>query len=387
MAVGDIYNLWLEKIASGGEALGHFKGLTVFVEGGAPLERVCCRITEDHKTWAKAQLLEIMETSPFRVESKCKFIDKCGGCNLIHIDYNTQLDAKKDILTDSITRIGGIKAPQPVVFPSAPFEYRNRMQFHCLRQRGKEGSLKFGLKGRKSDEIIAVTDCPVAEPGIRDFLLKGGGDIPLPPEKDRFTVFSKDGLLLSEGGNERGKISVLGKDIIIDAGVFFQSNVIMLEKLIIELRKIAQTADRSLPMADLYCGAGTFAVFLGEIFPKITAAEENKKAVGIARENLRKKDVEFFALRDREWEKAFLYRKNAFGFAVADPPRAGFSPKTAEILSVEGPPVLAYVSCDASSLARDSRILAKGGYKMKELLLFDFYPQTSHIETLAVFVK
>jgi len=388
MAVGDIWKLRLESIAPGGDALGRVEGKPIFVERGAPDETVCCRTIEERGTWARAELLEIIEPSPVRIAGLCPFYGECGGCNLQHIDYDAQISAKAAILKDSFARIGGFCPPEPEIFPCAPWEYRNRMQFHCFRQAAKGGnSPKFGLKGRRKSEIIAVCDCPIAEAGIRELLRTGGRAVLPPPEKDRFTVFSKDGLFLSEGGTQRGKIKVCDKEIYLDAGVFFQSNIAMLEKLISRLREIAEGARRDLPMADLYCGVGTFAVFLAGLFPKTVLAEENKKAVALARENLRGGNAEFFALRDTEWTATVLRQKPAVGFAVVDPPRAGLAPKLASVLAQEGPPLLAYVSCDTAALARDSKTLTNGGYKLKSLSLFDFYPQTAHIESLAVFER
>jgi len=388
MAEGDIIKIRLESIAPGGDALGRLDGKPLFVEGGAPDETVLCRCIEEHKTWARAQLLEIAEPSPVRVKSVCPFFGKCGGCSLQHIEYNTQLAVKASILKDSFLRIGGFETnvPQLEIVPSAPFEYRNRMQFHCLREKVKNDSRSFGLKGRGSGEIIAVTDCPVAENGIRK-LLREGRDLPLPPEKDRFTVFSCNGLFLSENGVETGKIRLLDRDVLINAGVFFQSNVSMLEKLVLNLIEIAKTADTTLPAADFYCGVGTFALFMREQFKKVILMEENKKAISIARENLMEKNAEFYTLRDTAWEKAIPRNKLKFGFAVADPPRAGLAHSFALSLARDGPPLLAYVSCDAASLARDSKILVNGGYKLKSLKFFDFYPQTAHIESLAVFER
>jgi 23S rRNA (uracil1939-C5)-methyltransferase len=395
MAVGEILKLRLESIESGGDALGRLNGKPVFIEGGAPDETVLCRLTEDRKTWARAQLLEIIEPSPVRIDSMCEFYGKCGGCNLQHIDYETQLSVKTGILKNAFLKIAGIQPPEPEVFSSLQWEYRNRMQFHISRQyKNKQttNSFKYGFKKRQSEEIIFVSDCPVAVPGIKKLLNTFPSSLSLPPEKDRFTVFSKDDVLLNEGGVQRGKIKLAGKEIILDAEVFFQSNCFMLEKLIYELQKIADTADHNLPMADFYCGVGTFALFLGDKFPKIILAEENKKAVSITRENLKGKNTDFFAIRDTDWPQSILKQKNAnkgfeFGLAVFDPPRAGLNPKLAEVLAQNGPPVLAYVSCDAASLARDSKILIKGGYKLDKLSLFDFYPQTAHIESLAVFVR
>ena len=393
MFKGDVLKLRLESIVSGGEAIGRIDGMPVFVEGGAPDEAVLCRITEDRKTWARAELLEIIEPSPVRVESACVYYDKCGGCSLQHIDYSAQLAVKKSILKDSFLKIGGIQTPEPEVFPSPQWEYRNRVQFHCLRQtpagRFAKGSdsQKYGLMGRHSSEIITVSDCSVAVPQIRELLRNREKELPLPPEKDRFTVFANDSLFLSEGGLKKGKIKLLEKEFYIDASLFFQSNCFMLEKLILELIKTAECAESGLPMADLYCGVGTFAIFLGKLFPKIILAEENKNAISLARENLKGTDTEFFALRDSEWPRIILRKKTALGFAVVDPPRAGLNSKSAAALAQEGPPSLAYVSCDAASLARDSKILISGGYKLKELKFFDFYPQTAHIESLAVFEK
>ena len=393
MAIGDVCKLRLENIAPGGDALGRFEGKPVFVEGGAPDEIVFCRIVQEHNTWARAETLEIIEPSPVRVPPVCAFYGKCGGCNLQHIDYQSQLAAKTAILKDSFTRIGGLQPPEIEIFSSPQWEYRNRMQFHCLRQKAKGAdSRKYALMGRKSGELIDINDCPVAVAGIRELLKapkgkNGENKLPLPVEKDRFTVFSKDDVLLSEGGRQKGKITLQGKEIFFDASLFFQSNCSMLDKLITELREIALDADRNKPMADLYCGVGTFSFYLKESFPKIVLAEENKAAVSLARENLRGVEAEFFAVRDTNWQNDLLRRKDTFGFAVVDPPRAGLAPKTAAALAQEGPPLLAYVSCDAASIARHSKISTNGGYQIKKLAFFDFYPQTAHIESLAVFER
>jgi len=419
MAIGDIYKLHLENITPGGDALGRLNGKPVFVSGGAPDETVLCQITEDRNTWARAQLLEIVEPSSVRVNAVCAFYTQCGGCNLQHIDYETQLKIKTSILRDSFLRIGGLEPPEIEVFDSPPFEYRNRMQFHCLREhrnngprnvhlrctadyRGKNTSEhKYGLKGRAASDIIAINDCPIAVSVIREILKPsspsaslrlGEKKISIPPEKDRFTVFVKDEVLLNEGGQLKGKVKLLNKEITVDAGLFFQSNCIMLEKLILELQKIAECANRDLPMADLYCGVGTFALFLGDMFPKVILAEENKAAVSLARENLKGINTEFFALRDTAWPDHLRSKwsgkpESSIGFAVVDPPRAGLTPKLTASLVQSGPPVLAYVSCDPASLARDSKILINGGYTLQALKLFDFYPQTAHIESLAVFRK
>ncbi|MDR2370900.1 MAG: class I SAM-dependent RNA methyltransferase [Treponema sp.] len=385
MAMGEIFNSKVEGIAAGGAGIVRLGDTPVFVEMTAPGDRVNCRITEEHRGWARAELLEVSEASADRVDPLCAFYGRCGGCRFQHVKYEAQLDAKRAVLCDAFERIGGFSPPSLRLVPSEPWEYRNRMEFHRL------GSAGFGLKARKSAEVIPVADCPVADPGIRRVLKKtarGERVLALPPEKDRFTVYARGGVFLGEGGISRGKIRLLDREMHLDAGVFFQSNGTMLEKLIADLRELASGADRRLPMADLFCGVGTFAVFLGELFPHVDLVEENKRALALARENLRGRPAEFFALRDDEWIGARgRGARRGCGFIVADPPRQGLSSGTARRLAAEGPPLLAYVSCDPATLARDAAVLLDGGYRLAELRLYDFYPQTAHIESLSVFKR
>jgi 23S rRNA (uracil1939-C5)-methyltransferase len=135
-------------------------------------------------------------------------------------------------------------------------------------------------------------------------------------------------------------------------------------------------------MADLYAGAGTFAAFLGGFFPGLDLVEENREALALARQNLAGTEARFFGLSDTEWAEKGI--GGSYGFVVADPPRSGLSPALRSWLIHRGPPLLAYISCDPASLARDCRELCKAAYSLESLDLFDFYPQTAHIESLGV---
>jgi 23S rRNA (uracil1939-C5)-methyltransferase len=196
-------------------------------------------------------------------------------------------------------------------------------------------------------------------------------------------------------------VAIRGRKLTLDAGVFFQSNAAMLEALIPDLLAAAEQADTSLPMADIYCGVGTFAAFLQEKFSRIDLVEENTAALTLARENVRGGGRRFFAQKDEAWVRGLTSAGTGkagstgmkseagspYGFAVADPPRQGFSPAVRHWLVEEGPPILAYVSCDPATLARDSGVLCRGGYRLETLTFYDFYPQTAHVESLAVFIR
>ena len=388
MTTGEKVALYIEGIAEGGEGIARLDGKSIFVRGGGPKEKAVCRITEDRRSWARAELVEVIEASKDRVQPACPLYGNCGGCNLQHLNYQAQLDAKAGILCECFKRIGGFNPPTPAILPSAPWEYRNRVQFHRIPPNG------LGFMSHNSVTPVPAPDCPIADPGIRAFLQKtASGETPLlpDPKSERFTVYARNGLFLYEGGVEQGKTKILDREIHLDVGCFFQSNGNLLESLVAKLKEIAAAANHSLPMADLYCGVGTFACFLMELFPKIDLLEENKKALALAKKNIAlggtgaaKFRAEFFALRDTGWAKL---RHGGYSFIVADPPRQGLAPALAHWLATEGPPLLAYVSCAPATLARDSKILLAGGYALAELLLYDFYPQTAHIESLAVFVR
>lgn len=389
MAIGDYFTARVERIVSGGSGLLRVEGKTVFMDTVAPGDRVAGRVIEDKGSWARAELVELIEPSPLRVEPPCPLYGECGGCSLQHLDYAEQLMQKKMILQDAFSRIAELgELPEPRVVPSAPYGYRNRMQFHRV-SRPKTGMPPVGLKRHRSDEILPVSDCPVADEGIRRALKEGS--LRPRPDQDRFTVFSRGPLLLQEGAASRGIVKVLDKELRLDASGFFQSNVAVLEALIPDLlaacSPCAGAADIPAAAADLYCGVGTFAVFLADDFERLDLMEQNKAALALARENLRREGVRYFALKDDDWARLADKEGSRYGFAVVDPPRAGLSDALRRTLAAGGPPILAYVSCDSATLARDAGSLTAAGYRVESLTLYDFYPQTAHIETLAILRK
>jgi 23S rRNA (uracil1939-C5)-methyltransferase len=429
----DIFTVRVERIASGGAGVARItgpgiqgradsqapsiSGLTVFVDLAAPGDLVNIRIKALHKNWAEAEILGIEEPSPARIAPLCPCYGRCGGCSLQHLAYSAQLAEKAAILKDALVRIGGAdRLPEIKTVPSPPFAYRNRVQLHQDPVSGKSG-----FRGRRSGEIVPVEDCPVADDGIRRFLKNSREDA---PDASRFTLYSRGELLLCAAGPEkntaqnarksadtvtkggaalsgksrypnRGRVRILDREINMDAAVFFQSNAVMLEKLIPDLLAAAEKADMDLPAADIYCGVGTFAVFLRDRFRRLDLVEENRTALALARENISfttgktgGTSCRFFARTSDEWARDIPRTGGGgCGFAVVDPPQEGLSRSFRDYLAGKGPPVLAYVSCDPASLARDCKTLLNGGYLLESLTFYDFYPQTPHIESLAVLTR
>ncbi|MDR0382759.1 MAG: methyltransferase [Spirochaetaceae bacterium] len=354
-------------------------------------------------------------------DSLCPYLGRCGGCALQGVDYGEQLRLKKEILRQAFLRSAGARVPDIRVIPSRPFGYRGRIQLRrVLPDAASLGKSRRGGRARPLDlerrresvcgfmsrggrdggsappEIVPINDCLVAVPSIRRALREGG--IVPPVDRDRFCVYGGDSVLLVEGRNSRGTARVRQKDIKIDAGVFFQSNGALLEPLISEMLAVAESADKRLPAADFYCGAGTFGVFLQEHFERVDLLESNKDALRLARENVRINGARFFGQSDTLWVlNTGKSVREPYGFAVADPGRQGLSSAMARFLGTNCD-ILCYVSCNPAALARDAALLSSpeggappqavsknGGLKLESLSFYDFYPQTKHIESLAVF--
>ena len=397
MARGEIFTAQIESIAAGGAGIARLQGKSVFIDLTAPGDKIKCRVTKEKKAWAEAELLEVLEPSPLRKEAECRFFGICGGCSLQHLDYEAQIDAKTSILYSAFRRIGGIDPPAINIRRSSPYGYRNRVRFHLIHAPGRRGKTCLAFKERKSSRLVAVDDCPVADAGIRKALKEGKFSPSV--EKKSLSVYSRGNTFLFEGGQEKGKVAILDRELAMDVKVFFQSSAAMLELLINDLRAAAEGADKNLPLADVYCGVGTFSAFLGRNsegnpeFPEADLVEENKAALALAGENMsRGVKANYFALTDTAWVQTLLKtreekNKKTWGFTVLDPPRDGLSGPLSNWLAQHGPDLVAYVSCDPATLARDSRLLTDGGYVLKKLNLYDFYPQTAHIESLAVFSR
>ena len=393
MARGEIFNAQVESIAAGGAGIARIEGKTVFIELTAPGDLVMCRITKEKKSWAEAELLGVLEPSPLRSEVKCHYFGICGGCSLQHLDYGAQVEAKTAILRSAFERIGNFVPPEITVRESAPYEYRNKLRFHIIHSATGQGKARLGFMERNSSQIVDIDDCPVADPGIRKALKNG--EFSPPGKKERLNVYSRGDCFLSDCGQQKGKVSILDMELAMDVKLFFQSNAAMLELLITDLLALTEKADKKLPLADIYSGVGTFASFLcrghdGNLrFPEIDLVEENKTALALAGENMSGGAVvNYHALTDTAWVST-LAEKNSksWGLMVLDPPRDGLSGPFRHWLAQHGPELVAYVSCDPATLARDSRVLTEGAYTLTELSFYDFYPQTAHIESLAVFSR
>ncbi len=386
MSVLKTVELTIEKLAVGGDGLAFLEGRAVFVPHAIPGETVRAELTEGEgrggRDWASAVLREVLKPSPDRVEPVCPLFGVCGGCSLQNMAYPRQVREKVAVLRDCLARAGGIEAPDIGTVPSPPYGYRNRMQFHLAP------SGRIGFKRRGSDAVVEASRCPVAVRLLEEWMAASGrgraGMRTFLAGRDRFLAFADpgrgekgDARVYLEGRDGAASVRVAGRSIEFHVKGFFQSNLAALEVLAPEAVGGLE-GDRA---ADLYCGVGLFGAFLKDGFRKVACVEHNPFALEYARRNVGDKG-EYHDLAVEEWVRSPAARAR-FDAVVLDPPRSGLAPAVREWLGSSRIPRVSYVSCDPATLARDLRHLAASGYEIESLRVYDFFPQTGHVETHA----
>jgi 23S rRNA (uracil1939-C5)-methyltransferase len=385
-----------EKIVSGGDSLAKINGKAVFVPQLLPGEKAEIEIVESHKDYDRGKVIKILEKSPVRREPPCPYYGICGGCNLQIADDEAQKQIRLQILQDCFRRAMRLNENSPeaeVVYNAKIISgeywgYRNRFQFHSG-----------GLKRRAQESIVALDDCPIAAPEVRE-LLKGKK---LPERYGRLHVFNGN---VAEENDFRGhnenddtqetSVEICGKAIHFDVRGFFQSNIGTFEKAIEAIRPIVESYSSGAngELLDMYSGVGTFSALLGDFFSKTTLVEHNRKALRFADKNLARIPHDVFAMTGEKWIRTQSAQKK-YDAVIIDPPRSGIEKPVMNWLCGNAsahakqrgstPDVIFSVSCDPVTHARDAALLTAAGYKMKTLMMLDFYPQTSHIESFAVF--
>jgi 23S rRNA (uracil1939-C5)-methyltransferase len=406
------FELHLTDMAHGGDALGRHEGKVIFVPYAIPGEKALVEIVEDKGRYARGRPVEILSPSPQRIDPPCPHFGpgKCGGCQWQHIAYPAQLELKAAVVGNQLARLGRLPdVPVRRPIPSAPpWHYRNHVQFSI----GNDGRLGFVATDGRRVEAIEV--CYLLHPLLEELLavlalelpelarlsLRAGvntGDLmmifethdDLPPALESDLPVSCV-LLLSDGtpvnliGNNYLTEAVAGRTFQISATSFFQVNTAVAEELVRLVGEyLAPTGDEVL--LEAYCGVGTFALSLADKVNQVIGIEEDVRAVADARVNAAGlANVEFI---EGSVEAILPRLDRPIDLAVLDPPRQGCKPDALTALVELAPRRVVYVSCDPATLARDARRLADGGYQLVEVQPVDMFPQTYHIENMALFEK
>lgn len=435
-------DITIEKLVYGGEGLAHHEGATVFVPFVLPQERVAALPVEQKKKFVRAKIERVLAPSAERIAPRCPHFGLCGGCDYQHVSYEAQLKYKSDILRETLRRIGRIDWTGAIAaHASPPWAYRNRAQWkvrpaadpaHSSDSSASGIAANFGIGyfRANSSALCAVEDCPIISPLLLKTLLAlrealaagefpktlreiesfaGAGDSQLllsatfsgfPPHADelahkfREVVPAIASLLFHDPTHERmglfgpGYVSceAAGRAYRVGHFSFFQVNRFLAGELV---REVTEN-DAGGPLAlDLFSGVGLFSLPLAERFEHVVAVESNPAAARDLEANVaaiprasgaRGASVE---VRVADVEQFLAKYRGAPRLAVLDPPRAGLTPSIIKSLARIAPERITYVSCDPPTLARDLGAFRQSGYELGELHLFDLFPQTFHMETVA----
>jgi tRNA/tmRNA/rRNA uracil-C5-methylase (TrmA/RlmC/RlmD family) len=355
----------------------------------APGDRVRVRITALRSNYARGVVEELLEPSPQRVDPVCAVFGSCGGCAWQHVDYATQLDAKRKIASAALQRIGGLALPDDTTLSITPSEspYRYRTRSRVMVSAGK-----VGFRRRRSNALASTRRCPIL---VEELEARLAGLADDPPETDaewelvagRSADFDEPltrAVPLPSTGGSRLWLGVGDDRIGVSPGVFVQSNAGLLDALALAVAKAAGTGRRAF---DLFCGAGFFTLGLSRNFDEVVAVESNLVAAGDLEVNLRDAEIDNVRVLARSVEAALddaEFSRLHPDRVVVDPPRSGLGEAVAERIAGLEPERIVYLSCDPATLARDLSVFKHFGYRLIATECFDLFPQTPHVEMLAV---
>ena len=385
------------------------------VPAGLPGEHVTIAVEEPliprpgrrSKRWKqrppRVWITEMHKASPLRVQAPCPVFGTCGGCQLQHMQYEAQLEWKRDVVRQLLRDIGCFENPPllPTVPCDVPWHYRNHMRFSVNRA-GQPG-----LTARGTHRVLPLLTCPIAHERINSalgvlsqhvnpkpqVLVRCGaasGQMliqPAQPEDVAQELTQKGLQLHTETMDE-----VLGGETFrIRPSSFFQTNTAQAEKMaqmvlsgLLSLHDDSQERAKELTVIDAYCGVGTFALLLARHVGKVIAIEESASAIKDAQWNLR--DVENVEILKGKVEDVLPDIAVHVDGLVIDPPRAGCQQVVLDALIQHPVASIVYVSCDPSTLARDLSILCHvhPTYRVRSVQPLDMFPQTAHIECVTV---
>jgi tRNA/tmRNA/rRNA uracil-C5-methylase (TrmA/RlmC/RlmD family) len=378
----ELLELTIDELAAGGDGVGRAAdGRVVFVPFTAPGDRVRVRVEHARARYLNAKVETLLEAGPQRTDPVCAVFGSCGGCAWQHVDYDAQLAAKTKIVLDAFERIAGIKVPAELAITPSPEAYGYRSRARVTVQGGS-----VGFRRRRSHALCETDRCPILAPALQQEL--AGLARAAPARGGEWELIAGDDSARAvEVGSEAGDRvgwRVGGDRFEVSPGVFAQSNALLFEPLAAAVVAAAGTGELA---CDFFAGAGFFTLGLARAFERVIALESNAAAVRDLGRNLESAGVSNVSLLAERLEGVLgdgslgPIRPDAI---VLDPPRTGLPPGTSETIAALDPTRIVYLACDPATQARDVGQLADRGYWLARLAAFDLFPQTPHVESLAV---
>ncbi|MDM9384301.1 23S rRNA (uracil(1939)-C(5))-methyltransferase RlmD [Chlorogloeopsis sp. ULAP01] len=444
---GELIEVNITDLSDTGDGVGRSQERVVFVPDTVPGDRAIVRLVYVKATFAHGKLKQLLKSSPHRIRPSCIVADKCGGCQWQHIDYEYQLVAKRNQVIQALERIGGLAQPpvNPVLAPLSALGYRNKATYPVGLSAA--GNVQAGYYQKGSHQLINLNQCPVQDVRLNPLLAQVKQDI----QKRGWQVYeehSHTGVVRHIGlriGRRPGEIlltlvvkdwnlpgiknqaqewlkrypdlvgvclnrnsqrtnSIFGSETRCVAGVpylrekfaglefqvrpdtFFQVYTETAEALLQVIQSQLNLQGHEV-LLDAYCGIGTLTLPLAKQVRQAIGLEIQPEAVEQAILNAHSNQINNVSFITGEVEKILPQLQIKPDIVLLDPPRKGCDRQVIETLLSNQPQRIVYVSCKATTLARDLKLLCKHGvYTVKLVQPADFFPQTAHVEAAAFLV-
>lgn len=404
----------IDGITHRGEGVGRIEGKAVFIPYTIPGETVEIEITEENKSYYRGRLLKIIEPSDQRIDPDCPHFYDCGGCAYQHMTYEKQLQLKRQIVLNSLQRIGKIKCDvKPVLGLEDPWRYRNKVEWHL---ENNEDKVVMGYYKQDSHELIEIKTCKLISQEMEDLSHFLKNRVSAPVGKDCSITIrqsSVDGLLLAvmdelktrhmsdienypklkavydkkgskiklRSGNPGFEEQVNGLRYQLAPLSFFQVNLHQTRVLYDLVLNYCDLLPGN-RVLDAFCGVGSISLYLASYAKKVVGVESYAPAIANAKENAKLNNIRNCEFLAGPCETVIPQLKQKFDVVVLDPPRSGCKPQLVEALIQKKPRTIVYVSCNPSTLARDLAMFTNADYTVEAVQPVDMFPQTHHIETI-----
>jgi len=384
--------LQIDNLTNLGQGVGRIDGWVVMVNYALPGERIRARIFRNHANYSDADLVEVMEASPERIEPRCELFGICGGCQYQNLNYDAQLKYKTQQVQELADRhLEGTHQVLPSVGSPQFFGYRSKLTPHFHKPRvGQDFKIGFLEVGRRN-RLVDVVQCPIATDAI---------NLALPKVREKvienFKNYKNGATLLLRDVEEgvvtdyKAIVTEVVDDVVFrfKASEFFQNNSFILPLLADHIVEESQV-DGIRYFLDIYCGSGLFALYAGRHFEQAIGIEISERSVDYANSNAQLNGLENCRFQAGDAARLFenLEIPAEDTVVVVDPPRKGCSPEFLDQLFAHGPARVVYVSCNPATQMRDLSKFLEAGYAIIKMQPFDLFPQTKHIENVATMVR
>ncbi len=365
--------------AYGGYTIGRDGGKVVMVPFGAPGETVRIRITDERKDYSVGAIVDVVEASPSRIAPSCPHFATCGGCDYLHLAYETELEIKRSIISDSLSRIGGLRNDDlPVVHTvcGERFHYRSHATL-------KASFGRHGFHGKGSNDLAAIdtTGCLLLARELNDWIM----DRPESTPDYRVAIDAEGRVINSFSGEGVVREFIGGYHFFRDVNCFFQANRYLRPALLEMVRELSAPSPGETFM-DIGCGVGFFTIPCGTGFASARGIDREPANVRWAIFNMVKNNspvIDFIAMPSSRLHPG----RHGADVVLVDPPRAGLDRATRRSIRAIHPSRVIYVSCNPSTFSRDVKDFAAGGYALESLTMIDMFPGTRHIELIGLLTR